>query len=142
MEQLLTVENVSNSTRAALIANHFLTLVAGGVDFDTSQAIVLLKNNNQCFRKRQIKELCIFPSSLDYMAGEISKYLYNQSGRDIKKGIFLNAKLCQKSMCFIKLYRVWIYLSIMVDLPNFCRKFFLSNVHFSLSLPDRKIILL
>ena len=43
-------------------------------------------------------------------------------------------------MRFIQIYRVWVYLSIVVELPHFCKMFFLSNVYFSLSLPDRIII--
>ena len=30
-------------------------------------------------------------------------------------------------MCFIELYMVWIYLSIVVELPNFCKQFFSPN---------------
>ena len=56
--------------------------------------------------------------------GEVCKNLYNQSGRDTKHAIFLNANFCPKLMRFIQIYRVWVYLSIVVGLPHFCKVFF------------------
>ena len=50
--------------------------------------------------------------------------MYDRSGRNNQNGIFLNANLCPKFMCFIYLYRLWIYLNNMVKLTNFCRLFF------------------
>ena len=82
----------------------------------------------------------VYCGMLSVACGEMSKYMYNRSGRDTKNAIFLNGNFCPKLMRFIQIYRVWVYLSIVVELPHFCKMFFLSNVYFSLSLPDRIII--
>ena len=56
--------------------------------------------------------------------GEMCKYLYNRSGRDTKNAIFLIGNFRPKLLRFIQIYWVWVYLSIVVEIPHFCKMFF------------------